>query len=190
MTLSADLKQQLRRKMKAQRGALSEEQRTQAAKAVVTHFKQMEGQGRQPVAVYSPHGCEFDPSFLVDYLRNQSQPLALPVVVEEGGALAFRPWQRDDQLQVGAFDILVPPDRGLSVTPELLIIPLLAFDHKGARLGYGGGFYDRTLAVLRANQALCAIGLAYDFQQVDELPVEPHDQPLDFVLTPSGLQKF
>ena len=116
--------------------------------------------------------------------------MALPVAVEEGAPLAFRPWNIDDHLEVGAFDILVPPDRGLSVVPELIIIPLLAFDDNGARLGYGGGFYDRTLASLRANHTISAIGLAYDFQQADDLAVEPHDQPLDVVLTPSGIRKF
>ena len=139
---------------------------------------------------YHPVGSEFDTGPLVQYLRKQLQQLVLPVVVEEGAALAFRLWRANDQLEVGAYDIMVPPDRGLSIVPEIIIIPLLAFDDTGARLGYGGGYYDRTLASLRANHSISAIGLAYDFQQVDGLPVEAHDQPLDSILTPSGLRKI
>ena len=190
MSMSADPKNELRKKMQARRHALSPDERQHAAVAVIDHMVGMGGRNRQPIAVYHPLDSEFDPSPLVDYMRTQSQQLALPVVVNEGAALAFRPWHANDQLETGAFDILVPPDRGLSIVPELLIIPLLAFDDKGARLGYGGGFYDRTLASLRANHAISAIGLAYDFQQADHLPVEAHDQPLDFVLTPTGLRKF
>ncbi len=188
--MSFDSKQTLRRKMKASRRALSRRERQQAAEAVVSHFQKLKVQQYGAVAVYHPVGNEFDPLPLAAYLRSQCQQLGLPVVVEEAAPLVFRPWNTDDRLEVGAYDIMVPPDRGLSVVPELIIIPLLAFDDKGARLGYGGGFYDRTLASLRANHTISAIGLAYDFQQTDDLAVEPHDQPLDSILTPSGIFKF
>ncbi|MCP4935394.1 MAG: 5-formyltetrahydrofolate cyclo-ligase [bacterium] len=190
MTMSFAPKYELRRAMKAKRASLSSEERRQAAKAVVAHIIGMGRRYHAPVALYHPVGNEFDTGPLVQHLRSQSHQLALPVVIENGASLAFRPWNKDDQLEVGAYDILVPPDKGLSVVPELLIIPLLAFDDTGARLGYGGGFYDRTLASLRAEHSICAIGLAYDFQHVDDLAVEPHDQPLDIVLTPSGICKF
>ncbi len=190
MTMSFDPKHELRRAMKAKRASLSGEERRQAAEAVVAHLIGMGGRNRQPVALYHPLGNEFDTGPLAQYLRKQFQQLALPVVVKEGAALEFRLWSANDQLEVGAYDIMVPPDRGLSIVPELIIMPLLAFDDTGARLGYGGGYYDRTLANLRASHTISAIGLAYDFQHVDGLPVEAHDQPLDIVLTPSGIRKF
>lgn len=190
MMMSFDPKHELRRAMKAKRASLSDEGRREAAEAVVAHLVGMGGRNRQPVALYHPVGCEFDTGPLAHYLRNQLQQIALPVVVEEGAPLVFRLWGANDQLEVGAYDIMVPPDRGLSIVPEIIIIPLLAFDDTGTRLGYGGGYYDRTLANLRAKHSISAIGLAYDFQQVDDLPVEAHDQPLDRILTPSGLRKI
>ncbi len=188
--MSLDPKQSLRRKMKASRRAVSRDERQQAAIAAVVHFMGIEERNQAPIAIYHPLADEFDTLPLAAYLREKFQQLALPVVVEEGAPLAFRPWNTEDQLEVGAFDILVPPDRGLSVVPELIIIPLLAFDDTGARLGYGGGFYDRTLACLRGSHRVSAIGLAYDFQRADDLAKEPHDQPLDVVVTPSGIRKF
>ena len=190
MTTSSDPKHELRRAMKAKRASLSSKERGQAAQAVVPHIAGMGGRNRQLVALYHPVGSEFDTAPLAQYLRNQFQQLALPVVVAKGAALEFRLWSANDQLEVGAYNIMVPPDRGLSIVPEIIIIPLLAFDGTGARLGYGGGYYDRTLEKLRAKYALSTVGLAYDFQQVDDLFVESHDQPLDSILTPSGYRRF
>ena len=183
-------KQILRQKMNSKRRSVSPLERQRSSEAVLAHIVGMGGRNRQPIGIYHPLGNEFDPLPLIEYLRAQLQQLALPVVANDTGPLVFRPWSVDDRLEVGAFNILVPPDKGLSVVPELLIIPLLAFNDKGARLGYGGGYYDRTLASLRSNHAISAIGLAYDFQRVDELPVEAHDEPLDSILTPAGLKKF
>lgn len=82
----------------------------------------------------------------------------------------------------GAFGALIP-EGGEAVDPDVLIVPLLAFDRHGFRLGYGGGFYDRTLEGLRARKSILAIGFAYESQEMDEVPIEPTDQPLDLIVT-------
>jgi 5-formyltetrahydrofolate cyclo-ligase len=109
--------------------------------------------------------------------------VALPVVTARGLPLGFRRWRPGDVLVSGAFGLLVPGPSAEPVMPQLVLVPLLAFDRQGGRLGYGAGFYDRTLAVLRAAGPVIAIGVAYADQEVPAVPVEPHDQPLDWIAT-------
>lgn len=98
--------------------------------------------------------------------------------------LVFRQWHPDMEMTPGGFGIPVPPETMDEVTPDLLLVPFLAFDGEGYRLGYGGGYYDRTLAALRADNAdLMAVGVAYGAQKTDKLPREATDQPLDLVVT-------
>jgi 5-formyltetrahydrofolate cyclo-ligase len=113
-------------------------------------------------------------------------PLALPVVVAKRQPLVFRAWTPGDAMDKGVWDIPQPKADKPVLEPDILLVPLLAFDLQGRRLGYGGGFYDRTLAGLRARKPITAVGLAYDEQQVDEVPHLDYDQRLDWVLTPSG----
>ena len=112
--------------------------------------------------------------------------LCLPVVVAKGRPLVFRRWRPGDPLDEERFGTFVP--RATEVlTPEILIVPLAAFDARGFRLGYGGGFYDRTLAGLRAaGGRVTAIGVAYEAQRVPVVPVEATDEPLDLVVTEAG----
>jgi 5-formyltetrahydrofolate cyclo-ligase len=93
-------------------------------------------------------------------------------------------------LEQGPFGTLHPPARSPVVCPRVLLVPLIAFDLEGGRLGYGAGYYDRTIAGLRAHGQVTAIGLAYDVQRVDAVPADKHDQPLDAVITPSGIFWF
>ncbi len=114
-------------------------------------------------------------------------PVCLPVVAGRGLPLGFREWAPGAPLVEGAYRALIPAE-GAEVTPEVLIVPMLAFDRRGFRLGYGGGFYDRTLAALRAaNPATLAIGLAFAAQEVPALPVEPTDAALDLIVTEAGV---
>jgi 5-formyltetrahydrofolate cyclo-ligase len=110
--------------------------------------------------------------------------LALPVVAGPA-PLRFRTWTFGAPLQSGPFGIPEPEDGPLAA-PDVLLVPLLAFDRHGYRLGYGGGHYDRTLAELRAQGGVTAIGLAFDAQEVAQVPICPYDERLDWILTPSG----
>ena len=112
--------------------------------------------------------------------------LALPVAMAADKPLLFREWQPDQPLIKGRYDIPVPDDAAAVVTPNILLIPMVGFDRQGYRLGMGGGFYDRTLPGLKA----LTIGLSYQASQVDDLPHEPHDQPLDWIVTEDGAMSF
>lgn len=113
-------------------------------------------------------------------------PVGVPVIGELGEALRFALWTPDCEMIEGTFGALIPAARQF-VDPEVLIVPLLAFDRKGGRLGYGGGFYDRTLEGLRAKRPTLAIGYAYSAQEVDAVPLEPTDQRLDVIVTEDGV---
>jgi 5-formyltetrahydrofolate cyclo-ligase len=107
----------------------------------------------------------------------------LPVVIAKNEPLLFRLWRPGMPLEVGRFGTLHPPNDSPLLTPDLVLVPLLAFDRHGDRLGYGGGYYDRTLAALRIERSSRAVGLAYAAQELPELPHQPHDQRLDWIVT-------
>ncbi len=113
----------------------------------------------------------------------------LPVVVGAGQPLIFRRWLPGTTLVPGAFGAMVPEKTG-EVVPEVVIVPLVAFDRAGGRLGYGGGFYDRTLERLRAQRPTLAVGFAYAAQEAETLPQDPTDQPLDAVVTEAFTLEF
>jgi 5-formyltetrahydrofolate cyclo-ligase len=119
-------------------------------------------------------------------LAEAGHGLSLPVMEGKGRPLIFRAWTPGDPLAEVTWGIREPLPAAPVVEPDVVLVPLLAFDHAGHRLGYGGGFYDRTLERLRAAKPVVAIGLAYDEQRVDSVPHHDYDQRLDWVLTPSG----
>lgn len=135
------------------------------------------------VGVYVAMRSEIDPAPLAGALMNRHIALALPVAERRAGAMAFRAWALGDSLVPGIFKTFVPPPGREAVRPSVIIVPLLAFDRTGARLGYGGGYYDRTIQALRATGSLYAIGLAYAFQEVAAVPVNEHDELLDAIAT-------
>lgn len=141
-----------------------------------------EGWTGTPVAVYGvyhPMGSELDPGAI----RIAGARRALPVVVDRDAPLVFRLYHPGDPLEPDALGIPSPTQDAATIFPDVLFVPLLAFDRQGGRLGQGGGLYDRTLAALRARGPLLAVGLAYAGQEVDSLTLEPHDQRLDAILT-------
>ncbi|MBE7217610.1 MAG: 5-formyltetrahydrofolate cyclo-ligase [Caulobacteraceae bacterium] len=142
------------------------------------------------VALYRPQGAELDPWALAARLRAQGAHLALPVAVAADAPLLFRLPLEGAALPPDAAGVPAPGPEAPEVTPDLVVTPLLAFDGTGARLGQGGGYYDRTLGALRARGRVAALGLAYAGQEVERLPAEPHDQRLDAVLTEVGLRVF
>jgi len=140
------------------------------------------------IAGYMPIRTEIDPLPAMRELARR-RTVAVPVVLGPGRPLAFHRWAPDMPMQVGAFGAMIPRE-AIAVTPRIVILPLVAFDRRGFRLGYGGGFYDRTLEGLRARGPVLAVGLAYGAQQVERLPVEPTDQPMDAVVTERGVLEF
>lgn len=140
------------------------------------------------VSGYYPVRGELDCLPLLETLVLQGYVVALPLTRDDDG-LEFRTWRPGEPLQPGRFNIPCPVD-GALVDPAVLLTPLLAFDGRGVRLGYGAGHYDRTLATLRSRLGAIAIGLAFDFQEAASLPDEAHDERLDWALTPSGPRRF
>lgn len=141
------------------------------------------------VSGFSAIRDEINPSHLMLWLHAEGHPLALPVMVGRERPLVMREWTPGDAMLPAAWGIAEPLDDKPEVDPDVVLVPLLAFDRHGARLGYGGGFYDRTLERLRAIKPVIAVGVAYDEQEVSSVPTESYDQRLDWVLTPSGPQR-
>lgn len=142
------------------------------------------------IAGYLPIGEEADVTPLLVELDGLGAPLALPVVAGKTLPLLFRRWRPGEPLVAGSFATRHPTANAEIVIPDLLLVPLLAFDENGTRLGYGGGYYDRSLAALRAKQAVRAIGIAFAAQHFDEVPNDPLDQRLDGVITEQGYREF
>lgn len=139
--------------------------------------------GRAVVSAYWPMGSELDPRPLMRALHARGHPVALPVVTDGGRPLIFRAWVPGDVLEPAVFNTRIPTADKPELTPRVVFVPLLAFDRCGYRLGYGGGFYDRTLAALRASDTVLAVGLAYAGQEVPDVPHDANDGRLDWIVT-------
>ena len=135
------------------------------------------------VSVFWPMGTEVDTRPLIKALSEAGHTTALPVVTANAKPLTFRRWCFGDPLVDGGFGTSIPAKDAPEVTPEILFVPLLSFDDAGYRLGYGGGFYDRTLEKLRSRGRADAVGVAFSAQRVDTVIRGPHDQPLDWMAT-------
>lgn len=138
-----------------------------------------------PVAGYMAIRTEIDPLAAMAEAAAHG-PVGVPVIEAAGQPLRFGLWEPDCEMVEGAFGASIPA-AGAWMVPEILIVPLVAFSRRGGRLGYGGGFYDRTLEQLRAKRATLAIGYAFAAQEMDELPLEATDQPLDLIVTEAGV---
>ncbi|MCB1633501.1 MAG: 5-formyltetrahydrofolate cyclo-ligase [Xanthomonadales bacterium] len=175
----------LRRHFRQQRLGLSGEQRAAAASAVVERLEALLASLAGPIGSYMATGSEIDPAPWMRRARARGAELWLPVVQTAGAALVFRPWSDDpDHWQRNTHGIAEPrlgpslPAAALSA----LVIPLLAFDVHGTRLGAGGGYYDRSLADCPGPRPL-RVGLAFDCQRAEQLPRRPWDAPLDHIVT-------
>jgi 5-formyltetrahydrofolate cyclo-ligase len=155
-----------------------------AADAVCRHLRTAVALAAEAVvSAYWPMGSELDPRPLMLALQAAGHPIALPVVLEANQPLVFRAWSPGDELEPAAFNTQIPSPDKPELTPGVVLAPLLAFDRRGYRLGYGGGFYDRTLENLRARGDVLAIGLAYAGQEVPAVPRGPTDKRLDWIVT-------
>jgi|SRR5450631_351841 5-formyltetrahydrofolate cyclo-ligase len=167
----------------AARDALSGDYRAAAAQAIAGRGLPVETPRGAVIAGYSPIRSEIDPTPLMRKLAAQGAELALPVIAARDSPLTFRRWTPGDRLLRGPLGILEPSPDAAEIMPDLVLVPLAAFDRSGHRIGYGAGYYDRTLAVLRELKPVMAIGVGFAVQEIDILPVLPHDVALDYVLT-------
>ncbi len=180
-----EAKRTLRSAMLAWRAALGEEERRAAGQGLLESFRR-ERPFETPTVVsgFWPMAEELDIRPLMIELTNQGCQLCLPVVVAKREPLVFRAWRPGDALEQGVFGTLHPSPKREVLEPDALIVPLLACDQQGWRLGYGGGFYDRTLRGLRRRKSVVAMGVAFDAQFLDEeVPHGPDDERLDWLLT-------
>ncbi len=186
-----DAKRALRTAMLARRGALSEQERGAAADGLLATMRRerpIEASG--VVSGFWPIKDEIDIRPLMTELHDRGCQLALPVVQGRGLPLLFRAWRPGDRLEAGVFGTLQPSAEHKTLEPDALLVPLLACDADGWRLGYGGGFYDRTLQGLRARRKVTAVGIGFDGQIVPEVPHGPDDQRLDWMLTDRRASAF
>lgn len=163
----------------------SEARSARACWHLINFLRPMQG---KPITGYMAIRTETDPMAAMVHFADYG-PVGVPVIKAKGQPLEFHRWEPGCVMQEGPFGASVPA-QAEPVVPRALIVPLVAFDNRGHRLGYGGGFYDRTLQSLRAGGAIVAVGLAYAGQEVGEVPVEPTDQPLDAVVTENGVVSF
>ena len=168
---------------KARQTAQAADRDNHAARAVAAHvLAQIKLAPRAAVGGYWPVGTELDVRPLLTRLHELGHVCALPVV-HRGQPLVFHRWQPDDKLVRGVFNLQVPDHHTPTVVPDVLIMPLLAFDARGMRIGYGGGFYDRTIPAIRSRKPLLTIGVAYAAQEVSRVPTDQYDQRLDWIVT-------
>lgn len=184
-----EAKAALRIKAHAQRAAFPQSLRADAAKAAAEHFLiHFPLSPTDIVAAYWPIRDEIDCKLVLTTLMDRFQPVCLPVVMGEDVPLELRLWEQGTPLYPSGFGTLAPEDSAPVVEPDVILMPLLGFDRKGTRLGYGGGYYDRTLASLRNTPRL--VGFAFAAQELDFVPREPHDIPLDAIVTEKGVRQF
>ena len=163
---------------------MSEDERRAAAGGLLETLRR-EKPFRTPAVVsgFWPIKDEIDVRPLMMELFVSGCQVALPVVQGRGKPLLFRAWRPGDPLEAGVFGTLQPPARREPLEPDALLVPLLACDEEGWRLGYGGGFYDRTLKGLRARREVTAVGVGFNAQFVPSVPHGPDDERLDWLLT-------
>jgi 5-formyltetrahydrofolate cyclo-ligase len=172
---------------KTRRAAIPSEHRQRLSEALVTHTAWLSS--LTPGSIVSGFlsiGDEIDLGPLMLALNERGHRLALPVMQGKATPLLFRAYAPGDALATTTWGIREPFPAAPTVAPDILLVPLLAFDHTGNRLGYGGGFYDRTITEARNRRDITAVGVAFDEQRLDAVPLGDYDEPLDWVLTPSG----
>jgi 5-formyltetrahydrofolate cyclo-ligase len=179
----SDKKAELRREAMARRDALPPDARQAAAEAIAARQFPLAITPGTIVSGFMPLKSEINPLPLMRKLAGQGARLALPVVAGRGKPLVMREWVFGEPLVAGVWGIREPKPEAAVVDPDILLVPLLAFDRAGHRIGYGAGYYDLTLAQLRARKPVIAVGLAFAVQEVAAIPATSRDARLDLVLT-------
>jgi 5-formyltetrahydrofolate cyclo-ligase len=176
-------KAELRTAALARREALSPDERAAAAETVAARPLPVEPIPGRIVSGFMPIRSEINPLPLLRRYGDAGARLALPAIAGRGKPLSMRAWTIGEKLVAGQWGIREPDAGAPELDPDIVLVPLAVFDRRGYRIGYGAGYYDMTLAALRSRKPIVAIGLAYAVQEADEVPVEPHDERLDLVLT-------
>ncbi len=189
---TGDSKRLLRQRARTRRGAAGREAGPGASAALAAIFVTAVPLGPGAiVAGYVAIKDEMDPAPLMAELDGRGHVLALPAIEQGADALVFREWRAGAPLEAGPFGTRQPGPSAQPVRPAVVLVPMLAFDDAGDRLGYGKGYYDRALAELRAEAApVLAVGLAYAAQRVETVPVTARDQRLDWIVTERGAEAF
>ncbi len=186
----SEQKAALRKAAQAARVASARAAGPQAANQLARLFTGWpQGAGVAVVSGYLAIGTELDVAPVLSVFAKHGAEVALPVVVGAARPLEFRRWQPGMELEAGPLGTRHPPAESPALEPDLLLVPMLAFDDDGYRMGWGGGFYDRTLAQLRAVKKIIAVGIGYEGQRVDKIPRDDHDAGLDWIATESALHK-
>ncbi|HML11668.1 MAG TPA: 5-formyltetrahydrofolate cyclo-ligase [Xanthobacteraceae bacterium] len=178
-----DAKAGLRRAALARRDALPAEVRQAASETIAGREFPLDVRPGAIVSGFSPIGSEINPLPLMRRLADRGARLALPVVIGRGRPLLFRAWAFGESLGKGVWGIREPRPDADEVDPDMLLVPLAAFDRTGHRIGYGAGYYDLTVAGLLARKLIVAVGLAYAAQEIPAVPATARDARLDLVLT-------
>ncbi|MGE5366094.1 MAG: 5-formyltetrahydrofolate cyclo-ligase [Betaproteobacteria bacterium] len=176
-------KAELRREGLARRDALPAEIRKAAAEAIAARAFPLAIAPGMVVSGFMPLKSEINPLPLMRKLADAGARLALPIVAGRGKPLIMRSWQWGEPLVPGVWGIREPPPAAPELQPDILLVPLLAFDRSGHRIGYGAGYYDLTIAQLRAKKPIAAVGIAFAAQEVESVPRTAFDARLDLVLT-------
>jgi 5-formyltetrahydrofolate cyclo-ligase len=181
-----ELKERLRREAFARRDGLGKGFRHEAAERIASQALEFqELRNVTPVGGYWPIRTEVDPRPLMEALLDRGQDVALSQILHPH--LSWRLWQPGDVLVKGGFGVREPGPDAPEVFPKALLVPLVAFDRRGGRIGYGKGHFDRAIAALEEQHPVLTIGLAYAVQEIEEVPVEPHDRLLDIIITEAEL---
>jgi 5-formyltetrahydrofolate cyclo-ligase len=182
-TAFEDAKAALRRQARARRDALPAGERAAAAQAIAGRPFPVAVAPAAIVAGFMPMGSEINPIPLMRKFADFGAQLALPAVAGRGKPLTMRAFAFGETLVPGVWGIREPAPDAPAVAPDILIVPLLAFDRSGQRIGYGAGYYDMTIAALRARKIIIACGVAFAAQEISDVPTTPRDVRLDLVLT-------
>ncbi len=193
MTSIAEQKKKLRKRMRAMRLVADQKEGPNVARDIIGHFTgALDDLGIGPgtiVGGYWPIVTEVDDRPLLARLEERGATCALPVVIAPDAELEFRRWGVLDDLEPGPLGTSHPVADAPVVTPRVLLVPLLAFDDEGFRLGQGGGYYDRTLAAIRRNGPVEAVGVGFSVQHTERVPRDDCDEPLDWVLTEGSMMR-
>jgi 5-formyltetrahydrofolate cyclo-ligase len=187
---SAALKKQLRAEAVRRRDALPAAARQAAAEAIAARPFPVAIAPGAVISGFSALKSEINPVPLMRRLADAGAQLALPIVVGRGKPLTFRSWSFGDPFRAGVWGIREPLPEAPEVDPDILLVPMLAFDRAGQRIGYGAGYYDMSILRLRSVKSVLAVGIAFAAQEIPHVPATPRDAPLDLVLTERDVIDF